>query len=115
MMLGLLGLLRLIPGKAWLAVGVLLAFGAVYVKGEMNGAARVELRVEREIAAERERQAAIRIEAVDAANAQTVVREAEVAELDAKLTQLEELLAVRGPEQSCFPSAEEAERLNEIF
>ncbi len=110
----LLSVLRLIPGKAWLAVGAVLFVSAVYLKGEINGAARVELRVEREVAAERARQWAAGEAALEAERAQTTAREAELAAQDAKLTRLQEVLAARPPEQSCKPSAEDAERLNDI-
>ncbi len=82
--------------KLWLVAGVFAAFvaytGVVHTKGFNAGAAKIELRVAREVAAEQARQLVIRTEAVDAANAQTLVTMGENDEQDAKIIRLEALL-----------------------
>jgi hypothetical protein len=102
------------PLGRW-AIGALVVValvGGIYLKGRSDGAARVELRVQREVAAERVRQ-----QKAAAASLEEAARAAEVAEAENQETQgrVAMLLAELGARKDqCLLGDDDAKRLDAI-
>jgi hypothetical protein len=95
-----------------MALAVVVLLGMVYLQGRSDGAARVELRVQREVAAERQRQQRAAAEAVDEAVKAAQIAEAENQETQGRVAQLLAELGAR--KDQCLIDGEDAERLNAI-
>lgn len=100
--------------KLLLAGGaIIVVIGVIFWAGHSAGSAKVEARVAREVAAERQRQAEAGNAALDTARKQAEAREIENAALEAEVDGFERELATR-PDGACIISPADGLRLRNI-
>jgi hypothetical protein len=95
-----------------MALAVLALLGGIYLKGRSDGAAKVELRVQREVAAERVRQQNAAAASLEAAAKAAEAAEAENRETQGRVAAL--LAEVGGRTDQCNIGDDDAAKLNAI-